>query len=452
MGCARVPAPGDGRRTMGNLPTVRKVSDAEACRVAPGLPQPQSGCYTVVAMTRRPNIGALLGSMSGVALLALGGAGCAGDRSSRAPEDATQLQADRYIGRAIRSSSEGVILMPSHKAEAVYERERLNDVAQQLRRPAAACFINRAIQTMRPELIDGDPGYVGVPEGQLRVRTRLSPAGEVLRTEVLDTGFKDEGMEPCLLAAIAEQAWPSNKSGNVLYIDVIYWVSLGRQVTAEDQDPAARRQQIRAGVRAKQCLTGRVAQGTFTVTGLNLIDRNGDTIVNRVEAEGLDASVQRCLAQALRSIKLPAAADTFVRPVTPKLQFQVAAGGDIRVDGEAWLSLVEKEERMTRAAERWTLEHPEGKPSDPQVPSTVAIAPGGTQGADAAADEQKPAPSADAAPLAGQPQTQIPSSPEGGAPADPPRTSPTPPASPTTPRGDPGQRGLKLNLDHRPSS
>ncbi|MCA9709784.1 MAG: hypothetical protein KDK70_28350 [Myxococcales bacterium] len=374
-------------------------------------------------------------SLCAVALLL--GAGACARRGTRAPDGPTsQIEADAYVRRAIRSSSEGVILMPSQRAERVFELPRLNEIAQGLRGPAARCFLQRAIETMETmeRAEGGEQGYAHVPEGQMKVRTRIAPSGEVVRTEVLESGFVDEQMEPCIREVLEEQRWPPNKSGNTHYIDVIYWVSLGMQREAGTEATAlhVRREQIAAGRRAKACLQGRVDAGRYEITGLNLVDREGGTMVNRIDTLDLPEPIRACLATALREIRLPRDPEAFVRPVSPTVVFDVDRDGTVRVEGEKWLELVELEERARRAAERAALaaedpelvdELPAHRPADPVQPGAAGLAHGGLE-PEPGASEAEPGAS------------------EAGE-SDPPPAEPPPKAQ------DPGQGGLRLDLGGR---
>ncbi|MCA9654079.1 MAG: hypothetical protein H6712_08755 [Myxococcales bacterium] len=295
--------------------------------------------------------------------LSLPGCGRKGKKGSRKPEgQVSDIEANRYIRRAIRQSSEGVILLPSERANRFYELPRLNEIAQTLRSPAASCFLTRAIETMEPRS-DGEPGYQHVPEGQLKARVRIAPSGEVLRAEVLESGFGDEPMEACLTKVLEEQRWPPNKSGNTHYIDVVYWVSLGMQRGLDDPDFATqlRREEVGAGRRAKACLQGRVDAGHYEVRGLNLIDREGGTLVNRIDTGDLPEPIRLCIATALREIRLPRDPDAFVRPIAPRVAFDVQGDGTVSVQGERWLELLEIEERARLAAERRARE---GEPEE----------------------------------------------------------------------------------------
>lgn len=294
-------------------------------------------------------------------------AACREGRGSRSPEgEVSDIEANRFIRRAIRQSSEGVILLPSQRAERFFELPRLNEIAQSLRGPAARCFLSRAIETMEPRT-DGERGYDHVPEGQLKARVRISPAGEVLRAEVLESGFADEPMEDCVTEALEAQRWPPNKSGNAHYIDVVYWVSLGMQRGNDTPEAAERlrREQIGAGRRAKACLQGRVDAGRYEVKGLNLVDREGATVANRIDTGDLPEPIRACIAHALREIRLPRDPEAFVRPISPQVAFEVDREGTVSVDGERWLELVETEERARLAAERRALQAEESDGEGP---------------------------------------------------------------------------------------
>jgi hypothetical protein len=288
--------------------------------------------------------------------LGLGAVGC----KSRTPDSATATPqtrsgADRYVRRAIRQSNEGVILLPSERAEHIYELTRLNEIAQSLREPAALCFLERAITTM--ERGSDDAGDRGVPEGQIKIRVRIAPNGQVLRTEILESGFADPKMAPCLEKAITTRQWPQNDGGVNHYIDLVYWVSLGLQSdvhTAEWKDHV-KREGIGAGVRAKPCLVGRAPAGHYKVGALNLVDRDGSTLINRIDGRGLPGDLRQCVARAFRDIRLPRKNDAFVRPVWAEVEMLVKDDGTIEIGGEEWLRRVELEERLRRQQERKDL-------------------------------------------------------------------------------------------------
>jgi hypothetical protein len=286
--------------------------------------------------------------------LATGVTACAADRNQPPTGLNSFGQAQRYIKKAVRSSSEGVIILPSRRAESLFDLQRLNDIAQSLRPHAAACFVNRAILTVKRGTRDGEAAYVDVPEGQAKIRTRLAPDGEVLRTEVLESGFKDTEIEPCVRQAIEGMKWIKNRSGVVQYLDVIYWVSLGDG--AEDRSPQAlqefRRQTALAAIRGKGCLEGRAPAGTYDVEGLNLLDREGNTLVTRVDPNPLSAKVRECLAVVMRQIRMPRAPNSFIRPVSPQIRYTVASDGSITFADEEWINLLLLEEEALREERR----------------------------------------------------------------------------------------------------
>ena len=266
-----------------------------------------------------------------------------------------------------------------------------------------------------------------MPEGQIKIRARIAPDGQVLRTEVLESGFHDDGMEKCLQRLVDEQRWPENESGHVQYVDVIYWVSLGAQGdrSSETFRTQLRKQQLMAGMRAKQCIQGRVSEGSYRVEGLNLVDREGRTLVNRVNRGPLPSSINSCVAQAFSEIRLPRDGSAFVRPVSPQVTFQVDADGVVRVEGEEWLELVLAEERAAREAQRAELTG-HGGPS----PSRV-------NGPDGAAQLVDEGPGGDGEP---DPVEEAAADADGEAQPDAPAPPPDPAAL------DPGRGGIKLQL------
>lgn len=298
----------------------------------------------------------------------------------------TKMGTDRYLQKAIRSSNEGVILLPSVKAERVYELPRLNEIAHALREPAAECFLLRAIETMEP--VDDERGFTKVPEGQVKIRTRLAPSGEVLSTEVLESGFTDAHMPECVSRAINKLTFPTNKGGVSHYVDIVYWVSLGLQsdVHTTAYREQLRREQVAAGVRGRPCLQGRAAPGHYSIDGLNLVDRYGNTMVNRVEAPALADDVRTCLVQALRDLQLAPEPDAFVRPVVAQIEVDVAGDGAVIVKDEQWLHLLQLEERaleqQRRAAAGLDEDDPDTEPLEDDLPpsrdtaSEPAVGPG----------------------------------------------------------------------------
>ena len=385
------------------------------------------------ASARRRIFGARLALAVG--LLALAACVREGGRKPQGPT--SKMESDRYISRAIRQSSEGVILLPSKKAEQVYELPRLNEIAQGLRSPAARCFLTRAIETMEPDA-SGERGYTSVPEGQIKIRVRIAPSGEAMRTEVLESGFVDEHMEPCLRDVLEHQRWPTNKSGNAHFVVVIFWVSLGMQKGAGTEEAAMhlRREQVTAGRRAKACLQGRVDTGHYEIRGLNLVDREGATLINRIDTRDLPEAIRTCLATAFREIRLPRDPDAFVRPVAPVVAFDIAGDGTVAVDGERWLEMLELEERARLAAER-AARTGEGQ-DDELVDELPARRP-----------EQAGGIKTGAGLAAGGVDAEADTTPADPPPADPPPADPPKPPDDAAPRQDPGKGGLRLDLGGR---
>src|SRR5690606_1300084 len=301
-------------------------------------------------------------------LLTLGA--CARDNIAREGR-VTQAQADQYMRDAIRQSSEGVVLEPSQKGLDQIERTRLNEIAQELRRPGAVCFLERAITTMEPGEIDGEQVWVSVPEGQAKFRVRVAVDGTVLSTELLESGFTDKHMETCLTEALTNQRFVESRDSFAYFIDVYYWVSLGFFAEAQTEQFAAllRRQQAEAGLRAKTCLVGRVPPGEYVVTGLNLFDRDGRTVVNRVDRDELPPEVSSCIATAFKQIRIHAEPDAFIRPAAPEVGFEVASDGTVSMADERWLEMVVLEEQAQREMRRAELlgQSGEGETVDSEV-------------------------------------------------------------------------------------
>ena len=296
-------------------------------------------------------------------LLALGA--CARENVAREGR-VTQAQADQYMRDAIRQSSEGVVLEPSQKGLDQIERTRLNEIAQELRRPGAVCFLERAINTMEPGEVDGEQVWVAVPEGQIKFRVRVAVDGTVLSTDVLESGFEDKHMETCLAEALSKQRFVESRDSFAYFIDVYYWVSLGFFAEAQSESFTAlmRRQQAEAGVRAKTCLVGRVPAGEYVITGLNLFDRDGRTVVNRIDRGELPPEVSSCVATAFKQIHIHAEPDAFIRPAAPRVQFTVASDGTVRMGDERWLEMIVLEEEAQREMRRNELLGQTGEGSD----------------------------------------------------------------------------------------
>jgi hypothetical protein len=312
-------------------------------------------------------------------------------------------------------------MLPSRKAERVFELPRLNEIAQAMRQPFAVCFLRRAILTMKPA--QGGDGFSGTPEGQAKIRARISPAGQVMRAEVLESGFADDDMESCLTDTVRRQRFPENKGGNTHFIDVIYWVSLGAQrgIDTPQFRDRVRRESISAAIRAKPCLQGRLDAGHWVVDGLNLVDREGATLVNRVEQPKMTEAMRACLAQAFSQVRLPRDSDAFVRPVATQVAFDISRDGTIEVDGEQWLKLLEMEEAAQAARDRAAAggdEDVDELDATPEPPAAVGLGAAAPTGRATTAAASKPA-------------------------------EPGPPPQPTEPREDPGQGGLRLDLGAR---
>ncbi len=318
--------------------------------------------------------------------------GCRGRGTDEPEVEQTQLQAQATIRKAIRSSPEGFIFLPSKRAQRVYELPRLNEIAQSMRQPAAACFLEQAVQTMRtaPE---ADLGFAEIPDGQAKLRMRVAADGKVLRVETLETGFSTEAVPECVADELQRRRFPSNETGTAHYIDVVYWVSLGPQPTTNGHGERVRREQVEAGVRAKKCLQGRVGEGSYAVAGLNLVASNGATVANRVEQEGLPDDVRQCVATAFRALRLLADESTFIRPVVVGTRFAVGSDGGVKVDDEEWLRLLELEERARRDSLR--AEQEAVSPVDTLPRTAPPPEPGRPSQGEADAEPQPQAPKAD---------------------------------------------------------
>jgi hypothetical protein len=368
--------------------------------------------------------------------LALGG--CARDKLAREGQ-VSQAQADDYVRAAVRQSSEGVILDPSQGGLEQIERVRLGEIAQELRGPAAVCFLERAIQTMEVGEVDGERGWLEVPEGQVKIRARVAVDGTVLTTDVLESGFDDEHMEDCLSEVITKQRFVESRDNFAYYIDVYYWVSLGffAEANSESFAELMRRQQAEAGRRAKACLSGRVGPGEYEVTGLNLFDRDGRTLVNRVDRGALKPEVSACVAAAFKQIHIHAEPDAFVRPGAPTVSFLVADDGGVSFSDERWLELVELEERATREKRKAELS---GEPIGSDADAGDGFVDRGPSGLDV--PRGAPREARDATEQDG---------PEPPPPTDPgPQPGPKPGSQPKPdPSGDPTKPGTKIDLSPR---
>ena len=369
-------------------------------------------------------------------------AGCAREKLAREGR-VTQLQADQYMRDAIRQSSEGVVLEPSQKGLDQIERTRLNEIAQQLRRPGAVCFLERAIATMEPGEIDGEQVWVNVPEGQAKFRVRVAVDGTVLAADMLESGFQDDHMDQCLSEALTKQRFVESRDSFAYFIDVYYWVSLGFFAEANTPKFAElmRRQQAEAGLRAKACLTGRVKAGEYTVTGLNLFDRDGNTLINRVDRGELPAEVSGCVAAALKQIRIHPEPDAFVRPAAPAVTFTVDGEGVVSIADELWLQRIELEERAQREMKRAELLDQVG--AGAEAGGATGEVPDGYTDLGDGSEPVDLSPSG-----VGRKPLDLGGTPEPPAPT--PKPSPNPSPGPTTgPTGDPTDPGTKIDLSPR---
>ncbi|MGB1700691.1 MAG: hypothetical protein ACPHRO_12095, partial [Nannocystaceae bacterium] len=291
-----------------------------------------------------------LRNIVGIAALALS-VGCA-----RGPTEApsggknTVGQIDRYLEKAVGLSNEGVVLMPSDAMARETDRTRLNEIAQALRIPFAACFLRRTIEVARVAEVEGAAALQGVPQGQLRLRARLNAAGEVLRAEEMEGTIEDTPLVTCIQEAVEAQEFPSVRSSTLRWLDVVYWVSLGydRGRDSPERKRFHRRQVAEASRSAKACFQGRVREGRYEVQGVGLVDREGTSLINRIEPNELPPPVNRCVAQVFRGILAHADPESFVRAVIADVVFTVNQEGAVAFADEEWLRLMELEAAAIR--------------------------------------------------------------------------------------------------------
>lgn len=353
----------------------------------------------------------------------------------------SDVEADRYIRKAVMKSSEGVVLMPSAKS-GEFDRLRLNEIAQAMRQPLAICFLERAIVTMERGEVDGERSFVNVPEGQAKFRARLGADGSVVRVETLDSGFTDTEMEACAMKVIGSRKFPPQRGQTSSWIDIVYWVSLGFHAGAQTPQFAKqmRKQQAQAGVRAKKCLEGRVEEGVYDVEGLSLFASNGATLINRISHGDLPSEVSQCVAQAFKQITIDPEPDAFVRPASPKVKFTVRGDGVVEVEDEEWLGRLELEERAKREQRRYELTGTEGSSNGDEAPPPLDDASG--VGFDASVSGVEPLPDASSP----TPPAQVETAPEPS-PTEP--TPPKPKPKPRAPGEDPAKGGIRLELGPR---
>ena len=286
----------------------------------------------------------------GVAVVALT-MGCArGPTEAPAGGKNSIGQIDRYLEKAVGLSNEGVVLMPSDSMARETDRTRLNEIAQALRIPFAACFLRRTIEVATVTDVEGGLGLSTVPQGQIRLRARLNATGEVLRAELMETTIEDGPLVSCVQEAIGAQAFPSVRASTLRWVDVLYWVSLGydRGRDSPERRRFHRREVAEASRAAKQCLGGRVQGGSYPLQGVSLVDREGTSLINRIEPNDLPPPVNRCIAQVFRRIEAPADPESFVRAVISDVVFKVDPQGVVAFGDEEWLRLTELEAAALR--------------------------------------------------------------------------------------------------------
>ncbi len=383
----------------------------------------------------------------------LGAFGCADRKVQSLGANVSETQLDSYLQTAIGESPEGVVIIPMSKAEKYVDMPRLNEIAQNLRRPLARCFVDRSIRAMKPVEDEGRIDFEGVPDGQIRLRTRIGADGTVVRVDIDSSTFRDEQMVECITARVEAVKFPPSRDGITQWIDVIYWVSLGRfRNTEQDEFQALlRRETAMAAVRGKKCLIGRARPGEYDVVGLSLVDKNGETLANRIDRQGLSDDVGDCLATAFRSIRVPPAPDSFVRPIRPQMHFTVAADGEVTFGDERWLELVLLEERTLRE-ERKAEEDANYDAAFEAGGGAGSYGVGVLAGSDTPStpiDEgregpSKAAPPKDSSGVAGAGGSGTPGEGQAG---DGPSGDGT---APSTPAQDPSKGGIRLDLGSRP--
>ena len=292
-------------------------------------------------------------------------------------------QIDRYLETAVGMSNEGVVLQPSEAMARQTDRTRLNEIAQALRIPFAACFLKRTIETATlVEVPKGEGALMleGIPQGQLRIRARLNSAGKVLRAEFMEGTVDDSAMVQCVEAGIVAQEFPAVRSNTLRWIDVLYWVSLGYDRGRDSPARRAyqRRQVAEAARVATACLDDRTAPGVYHLRGVSLADREGTALINRIEPNDLPGPVSRCVAQVFRQVSAPPDPESFVRAVFSEVEFEVREDGAVTFADAEWLRLVELE-AAARDAERAATERPPAgarAPDDPPIRGVgVGVAP-----------------------------------------------------------------------------
>lgn len=267
---------------------------------------------------------------------------------SRAPEAETPAPKDE--SSSAPASSEGVLVLPVGRSEAEFSVLRLFEIAEALRPFAAKCFLQRAVETM--SLDPQDPrGYTSIPEGQIKLRVRVSSNGTVVRLDVTDNGFEDPVVPKCFTTRVQEQTWPESEVAYPLALDVVYWVSMSPPGSGEPWEAVARRQTAEVSVRGKACVQGHLPPGEHTFRGLALIGSDGMSLASRVDdtPQSTPQEVRDCLARAFREVRLETAPEDFVRPVPLDVRYTVTEAGEIHAENEAWLRALHLEEKALRA-------------------------------------------------------------------------------------------------------
>lgn len=249
----------------------------------------------------------------------------------------------------VKGAAEGVTLLPNRQSDVIYSPRRLAEIAQSLREGAAQCFIRQALENV--QIDPSHPGELtGVPEGQLKLRIRLTPGGKAINTEVLDSSFPGDAMPRCFAKLVEAREWPKQATASNQTIEAVYWTGFGEHPEAGTPEFETRvhRQAAEAGDRARACLDERVQPGTYTVQGLNLINSDGVTVASRVLASDLPKPVRECVEGELEPIRLKASS-AFIRPIISEINYTMADDRQVAMADDAWLRLVRLEDQAIRA-------------------------------------------------------------------------------------------------------
>ena len=118
------------------------------------------------------------------------------------------------------------------------------------------------------------------------------------------------------------------------------------------------------------------------------MDREGNTLVTRIDPNNLQAPVRECLAVVMRQIRMPRAPNSFVRPASPRIRYTVATDGAVSFDDEQWISVLLLEEKALREERRAEVSdftqdaapEPEPKPEAEPEPAPTEPAKDPSQG------------------------------------------------------------------------